>query len=273
MTSRRKPPVRRLGTFKFDNYQKMRREKDDFRKDLQELSNMLTTDNSVGKYGKRSSIKSNGYLANQRSIVNDASKAVYYNKIRDRVSSANTSDRFDRLRFSHPLCGRCEASCNKGLVRGYQCEVLGTSYCTDCIQLKRRIRSADTQRSNFPDVDISPRSLVAPVRLEKVVHDIAMSLNSLPTYAQRISPELYVHNFQTCGQVVYTQNDVYNRLRDMHREHGHILFGQDDRKIPTTAGLTPEGLFKRVKNKQNNNLEDIKGRPHITFKLPTPKCR
>ncbi|XP_069103349.1 uncharacterized protein [Argopecten irradians] len=249
MLHRRRGRTRPLGLVMLDSRLETQVEKAAFQTNLRILTQMIGQQKSqvfarpntpVHDEATQHAIQSKAYQ-----IINNATTSCYHNKIRDRVVSARGERRYGQV------CARQSYTGDKCQQMSH-CEVLGSYYCKDCTQIRKRSKSAHQQSKNFPNIDVHPRSLVAPEKLEKLLIKIPqMDTVNIPTKT-RPSEE-------NGGNVIYTGNDIYSRLRETHKQHGGRVFGQKIKSVPKSAGLLPPNLFEEERKRRRSlNLSQQK---------------
>ncbi|CAG2248140.1 uncharacterized protein [Mytilus edulis] len=167
--------------------------------------------------------------------VNDAEyQAKYTTTIQDRVVSADQT-RLDTLRllqYQTPICDRHYRH-DRMTNNNAHCDVLGPYYCTDCIQLKKRKTSAKTHQNNFPNIEVHPRSLVAPDKIDRVLMSREKLL--LNGYMSPVmKPEIQATYDENVYLPVYTENEIHERLRNSLRDKSSCSSPRSPRSPLTT---------------------------------------
>ncbi|KAK3589362.1 hypothetical protein CHS0354_010007 [Potamilus streckersoni] len=155
--------------------------------------------------------------------VNNAEFSKYDNRIRDRVVSADDirQKRGLFLEKQNSMCNR-ENSFEKSVDSHAHCEVLGPSVCFDCIKARERSNILQEQKVNFPNIEVHPRSLIAPAKIEKMIlsyPDEIFNDDKSYGYGAVLDSRVLFNE-----PIVYTQNEVYTRLRLLHKEKGRDVF-------------------------------------------------
>lgn len=184
--------------------------------------------------------------------INNAEYSRYHTPVSDRVVSANANSYNTLYRRNRPMCGR-QYELSSPVMSCAHCEVLGQYFCTDCTQLRKRIQSAKKQSVNFPNIDVHPRSLIAPVKVERLLSSDQYGIIKKQKFNDTgVSYEEDNIRFIN-SPFVYTQNDVYERLRLQHRENGNSVFG----KAVKVAENKPDDALSREVTRLRRELTDI----------------
>ncbi|VDI48475.1 Hypothetical predicted protein [Mytilus galloprovincialis] len=167
--------------------------------------------------------------------VNDAEyQAKYTTTIQDRVVSADQT-RLDTLRllqYQTTICDRHYRH-DRMTNNNAHCDVLGPYYFTYCIQLKKRKTSAQTHQNNFPNIEVHPRSLVAPDKIDRVLMSREKLL--LNGYMSPVmKPEIQATYDENVYLPVYTENEIHERLRNSLRDKSSCSSPRSPRSPLTT---------------------------------------
>lgn len=152
--------------------------------------------------------------------VNDAEyQSKFTTEIQERVVSADQTrlDVSRLLQYQTPVCDR-HFRHDPVKIRNAHCDVLGPYYCTDCIKLRKRNTNVRTHQTNFPKIEVHPRSLVAPDKVDRVLmsrEKIALNGNMSSPFTNSGTPVGYNENVYL---PVYTENEVHERLRNSFRD-------------------------------------------------------
>jgi len=273
MLSSRRRKVRPLGLVVPESRLEIQVEKAMFKTNIQILNQIVSKQRRPPRYVHPNSPEPMSHAQNRYLLttdsefqkMNNATSSVFHKKIIDRVMSAQAERRESASNFRRPssVCPRHEANDDKyARIRNSHCDVLGPYFCTDCIQLRKRSKSAHQQRQNFPRIEVHTRSLIAPERLEKLL------INHNPT---TLEPFSYNNSFggedlwDINGHAIYSVNDVHWRLRELHKEKGKHVFGENKRRISKSAGLIPKSVF--VRNKPAD-VQEKETKPTVHFAIP-----
>ncbi|XP_021360733.1 uncharacterized protein LOC110455113 isoform X2 [Mizuhopecten yessoensis] len=253
MLLRRRGRTRPLGLVLLDSRLETQVEKAVFQTNLRLLTQMVGSQKNQVFARPNTPVhehESPSLQSKEYQIINNATTSCYHNKIRDRVVSAGGERRAGSgSRFgSVPLCSR-QSNTGDDLHKCQHkshCDVLGSYFCTDCTQIRKRSKSAQQQTKNFPNIEVHPRSLVAPEKLDKLLikipqmHEVKVSDKKRPSVGNG-------------NRFVFTGNDIYSRLRETHKLYGRRVFGQKVNPVPKTAGLLPNNLFDNHRSRRRSS--------------------
>lgn len=150
--------------------------------------------------------------------VNDADyQAKFTTQTPERVVSADRTrlDVSRLLQYQTSICDRHYRR-DSAKIKHAQCDVLGPYYCTDCIKLKKRNTNYKTHQRNFPNIEVHPRSLVAPDKVDRVLMSReSILLNNIGNNHSNNTE--FSHTPSGYNESVYlpvlTENDVVERIR------------------------------------------------------------
>ncbi|CAG2242902.1 unnamed protein product [Mytilus edulis] len=153
--------------------------------------------------------------------VNDAEyQAKYTTTIQDRVVSADQT-RLDTLRllqYQTPICDR-----------HYRHDRMTNNNA----HFKKRKTSAKTHQNNFPNIEVHPRSLVAPDKIDRVLMSREKLL--LNGYMSPVmKPEIQATYDENVYLPVYTENEIHERLRNSLRDKSSCSSPRSPRSPLTT---------------------------------------
>ncbi|KAL3882660.1 hypothetical protein ACJMK2_028978 [Sinanodonta woodiana] len=199
--------------------------------------------------------------------VNNAEFSKYDNRIRDRVVSADDVRRKGGLFLERQksMCNR-ENSFDKSAGSHVHCEVLGPSFCFDCIKVRERRNILQEQNVNFPKIEVNPRSLIAPAKIEKMILSYPDEIfNDDKSYGYGAVLDARVLFSEP---IVYTQNEVYTRLRLLHKEKGRDVF-KSKRKIKEKEpswNIASSWVQKDIANAQPQAITSESMKVSVKFK-------
>lgn len=138
--------------------------------------------------------------------MNNAALARLYSQIPETVLTDEEEDE-SRLgiRNSMSCCGRHS---DRNVTRKVHCDVFGPYFCTDCQRLNKRERSDVEKHQCFPNIDVHPRSLVAPKRVIRLKTEYSLKHTSqLP-----LQTEQHDDNDNEPTKYVCTENEIRKRI-------------------------------------------------------------
>lgn len=149
--------------------------------------------------------------------VNDAEyQAKFTTQTPERVVSADRT-RLDVSRLLQYQTSICDRHYRGHDIKNKhaQCDVLGPYYCTDCIQVKKRNTSFKTHQRNFPNIEVHPRSLIAPDKVDRVLMSREKILLDGIGKNQRNNLDFDIPTSynESVYLPVLTENDVVERIR------------------------------------------------------------
>lgn len=246
-----------------------------FKTNMKLLSEMMTTgkrpqslQNPVWPADETSNLQGRLFLTRSERLrkVNDAEyQSKFTTTIQDRVVSADQT-RLDVTRlfqYQTPLCDRHFRK-DSVKIRHAHCDVLGPYYCSDCIQLRKRKHSAKTHQTNFPDIEVHPRSLVAPEKVDRVLmsrEKIALNGNLSP-FAKTDPLSEYNDNVYL---PVYTENEVHARLRNSYRDKSM----NNSPRTPRSPLSSYRGAMFKELSTASSNPPATQMKVSVTFAKPS----
>lgn len=271
MASQRTRP---LGQIFLESNLELRAQKAFFRTNLKTLSDIVKTQSKRRRLVNTpiSSIRTeSSFGANTPSIERTTFGELlkYQMPVRERILSANENNDTPTVASRTRLCRR-HSHKDQTDRKSIHCDVFGPDFCSDCSQLQRKQREANKNKQLLPVLGSETRSLVIPEKVA-LLSVSSSQIGSRSPYSESENSSKPCVNSISPNPALYTESEVYERLRTLHKVKRGLVFGKGERNygdeyfnLPReTREHTPKEI-KRLRVRQPS-IDDVNMKISISF--------